>query len=55
MDGKPLPAHAGFHKEPDGTMTSHFAVLGISQGLDGAVYVMTLSPYTILQVRPPSE
>jgi sugar lactone lactonase YvrE len=52
-EGKPLPAHAGFHKEPDSKMTSHFAVLGISQGLDGAVYVMALSPYTILQLRPP--
>jgi sugar lactone lactonase YvrE len=54
-DGKPLPAHGGFHTEPDGKMTSHFVVLGICQGLDGAVYVMALSPYTILQLRPPLE
>jgi hypothetical protein len=54
-DGKPLPAHAGFHKEPDGKMVSHFALLGITQATDGAVYVLALSPYTILQVRPQVE
>jgi hypothetical protein len=54
-DGKPLPAHAGFHKEPDGVTTSHFVSLGVCQGRDGTVYVMALSPYTILRLRPPTD
>jgi sugar lactone lactonase YvrE len=54
-DGKPLPAHAGFHKEADGKMTSHFVLMGVSQGRDGSVFVLGLSPYTILQVRPPAK
>jgi sugar lactone lactonase YvrE len=54
-DGKPLPAHAGFHKEPDGKMTSHFVLMGVSQGRDGSVFVLALSPYTILQVHPPAK
>jgi hypothetical protein len=54
-DGKPLPHHAGFSKTPDGKTTSHYVILGVAQGKDGAVYALALSPYTLLQVYPPKD
>jgi sugar lactone lactonase YvrE len=51
-DGKPLPHHAGFHKMPDGTITTKYVILGVAQTRDGAVYALALSPYTLLQVKP---
>ena len=41
--------------EPDGKMTSHFVLMGVAQGRDGSVFVLALSPYTILQVHPPGK
>jgi hypothetical protein len=54
-DGKPLANHHGFIKTPDGKTRSHFGILGVAQGLDGAVYSMALTPLTLLQVQPPKD
>ncbi len=51
-DGKPLANHHGFIKTPDGKTRSHFGILGVAQGPDGAVYSMALAPLTLLQVQP---
>jgi sugar lactone lactonase YvrE len=50
--GKPLPNHHGFQKMPDGTTTTKYVILGVSQAQDGTVYVLALSPYTLLQIKP---
>jgi len=52
-EGKPLPLHYGIVKLPDGTTTTKYVILGVSQGLDGRVYSLALVPYTLLQVEPP--
>jgi sugar lactone lactonase YvrE len=51
-NGKPLPFHHSFRKMPDGTTTTNSLIMGVTQGKDGAVYVLALAPYTLLQVRP---
>jgi sugar lactone lactonase YvrE len=51
--GKPLPFHHGIHKMPDGTVTTKHVILGVCQAKDGQVYILALSPYTVLQVQPP--
>jgi sugar lactone lactonase YvrE len=50
-DGKPLPSHHGFFKL-DGHTTSKYVILGVCEAKDGAVYILALSPYTVLQVQP---
>ena len=52
-DGKPLPWHHGIRKLADGTTTTNYAILGVSQGLDGSVYALSLAPFTLLQVPEP--
>jgi sugar lactone lactonase YvrE len=52
--GKPLPYHHGVHKMPDGTVTTKYVILGVCQARDGAVYLLALSPYTLLQIKPPA-
>jgi len=49
-EGKPLVHHTNFVKNPEGKTINKYAILGISQGQDGAVYVLALSPYTLLQI-----
>jgi sugar lactone lactonase YvrE len=49
---KPLPFHGGFGKAADGTFTTKYVIMGVCQAKDGAVYVLALHPYTVLQVRP---
>lgn len=51
-EGKPLPFHAGIAKLPDGTHTTKYVILGVCQSRTGHVYVLALSPYTVLQVAP---
>jgi len=53
--GKPLPFHHGVGKLADGKTVTKYVILGISQGLDGLVYALSLSPYTLLQVEPPAK
>jgi hypothetical protein len=49
-DGKPLPFHGGLIKLPDGTTTTRYVILGVCEAHDGAVYILALGPYTVLQV-----
>lgn len=51
-EGKALPMHHGIVKAPDGATTTQFVILGVAQNHDGAVYVLSLCPYTVLQLRP---
>src|SRR5262249_43157761 len=50
--GKPLPSHPGVFKTPDGTSTSKYVTLGVCQTKAGGVYVLMLSPYTVLEIAP---
>jgi hypothetical protein len=50
--GKPLPFHGGLFRTADGVTTTRHVVLGVCQARDGAVYILALQPYTVLQVRP---
>lgn len=50
--GQPLPAHGGIHKMPDGAVTTKHIILGVCQARDGAVYVLTLRPYSVLKIEP---
>ena len=50
-DGKPLPSHHGFFKL-DGHTTTKYVILGVCEAKDGAIYILALSPYTVLQVQP---
>jgi hypothetical protein len=50
-DGKPLPNHIGFFKTKEGLTTSKYVILGVAEGLDKAVYILALSPYTVLRVK----
>lgn len=52
-NGKELPFHGGLIKAPDGTTTTRYVTLGICQAQDGAVYVLALHPYMVLQIQPP--
>ena len=52
QDGKSLPFHGGFVKLADGTTTTQYVILGVAQARDGAVYILALHPYSVLQVRP---
>jgi len=49
-DGKPLSFHGGIFKTPEGVTTTRHVILGVCQARDGAVYVLALQPYTLLQV-----
>ncbi len=51
-EGKPLPFHGGYTKLKDGTTTTQYVILGVCQGHDGAVYILALHPYSVLQVVP---
>ena len=51
-DGKPLPYHHGTFKTPDGVTTSRYVTLGVCQTKAGNVYVLMLSPYTVLEITP---
>jgi hypothetical protein len=54
-EGKDLPWHHGIIKLPDGTTTTRHAIMGISQGLNKKVYLLSLAPYTLLEVEPPDS
>ncbi len=50
--GKLLPYHLGTFKTPDGVVTSKYVTLGVCQTKAGGVYVLMLSPYTVLEIAP---
>ncbi len=51
-DGKPLPSHHGTFKTPEGVVTSRYVTLGVCQTKAGGVYILMLSPYTVLEIAP---
>jgi hypothetical protein len=51
-DGKPLPSHHGTFKTPEGVLTSRYVTLGVCQTRAGGVYILMLSPYTVLEIAP---
>lgn len=52
-DGKPIVANRGLIKLADGTVTTRYVILGVCEGLDNRVYILSLAPYTVLQVPNP--
>jgi sugar lactone lactonase YvrE len=46
--GKPLPWHHTIRKEKDGTLTP-WVPMGVCEGRDGAVTILTVAPFTILR------
>jgi len=51
-EGKPLPFHAGFVKQDDGAMVTKYVILGVCEAKSGAVYILALHPYSVLEVQP---
>jgi sugar lactone lactonase YvrE len=51
--GKPLPWHHCVRKAPDGTLTP-WVPMGICPARDGAVYMTTIAPFTLLRFERPS-
>jgi sugar lactone lactonase YvrE len=47
-DGKTKPHHHTIRKEPDGTLTP-WQPMGVCAAKDGAVYVLTIAPFTLLK------
>jgi hypothetical protein len=47
--GKPLPFHGGFGKFGDVT-TTKYAIMGVCEAKNGAVYILALHPYSVLKV-----
>lgn len=50
-DGNTLPFHTGFTKLPDGKTVTRFVNLGVCESHNGNVYVLALSPYSVLEIR----
>jgi hypothetical protein len=48
--GKAIPFHGGLYQTPDGVTTSKHVTLGVCQSKAGAVYVLMLQPYTVLEI-----
>jgi hypothetical protein len=51
-NGKPLPWHHGVTKAADGTMIPRYHIMGICRARNGLVYLTTLAPFTLHEVRP---
>jgi hypothetical protein len=49
-EGKPLPWHHGIRKLADGTTTTNYTILGVTQAKEGTVYGLSLAPFTLLQI-----
>jgi sugar lactone lactonase YvrE len=52
-DGKSKPYHHGVYKFADGTLLPRYVVMGICAALDGRVYVTTIYPFTVHEIRIP--
>jgi sugar lactone lactonase YvrE len=50
-DGKPKSGHHTVRREPDGTLTP-WQPMGVCAARDGAVYVLTIAPFTLLKFDP---
>lgn len=51
--GKPLPHHHGVHSLSDGTLLPRYVVMGICAHSNGRVYVTTLAPFTVHEIKIP--
>lgn len=51
--GKPLPWHHGVHQVEDGPMLPRYTIMGICAARDGTVYLTTLYPFTLHEIRIP--
>lgn len=52
-DDKPLKWHHGVHRLADGTMLPRYTIMGICAHSSGTVYVTTLYPFTVHELRFP--
>lgn len=52
-DGKDRPYHHGVYALNDGTLLPRYVVMGICAASDGAVYITTLYPFTVHEIRFP--
>ena len=52
-DGKPLKWHHGVYRLEDDTMLPRYVVMGICAHSSGSVYVTTLYPFTVHELRIP--
>jgi sugar lactone lactonase YvrE len=50
-DGKDLPWHHGVVRQPDGTLIPRYVVMGICAARSGRVFVTTLYPFTVHEIR----
>ncbi len=50
--GKDLPWHHGVTKLADGTSTTKYVIMGIAEGPEGMIFLLSLAPYTLLEVQP---
>jgi hypothetical protein len=49
---EPLPWHHGFYRFGDGNLLPRYTVMGICAARSGTVYLTTLAPFTLHEVRP---
>lgn len=52
-DGKDLPWHHGVYLLKDGTLVPRYVVMGICGHSNGNIYVTTLAPFTLHEIRIP--
>lgn len=50
-DGKALPFHGGFTKLPNGKTVTRNVILGVCESHNGNVYVLALSPFSVLEIQ----
>ncbi len=55
QDGKPLPWHHGYEKHADGTLAPRYVIMGICAAKSGTVYVTTLAPFTLHEIKLPKS
>jgi sugar lactone lactonase YvrE len=50
--GKQLPWHHGVYKYTDGTTLPRYGCLGVCAARDGTVYLLSLAPFTLHEIKP---
>ena len=50
-EGKPLKWHHGVHRVKDGPLLPRYTIMGICAAKNGRVYVTTLYPFTLHEVK----
>ena len=49
--GKQLPWHHGYEKHKDGTLAPRYTIMGICAAKSGTVYLTTLAPFTLHEIK----